>query len=107
MSPLMKNSDFAISTFGQTAYELAFLGVPTIYLCHNQDDSESAAVLVNEGFGLSLGSIHEYNPTTLIKAVKSHLTCMCSDYSSPSSRHIFDGLGVQRIATNIMTLIEG
>jgi len=53
--PLMAQADVAIASFGMTAYELAALGVPSIYLCLTTDHEESAQVFVQNDFGVSAG----------------------------------------------------
>jgi len=56
MASLMVETDLAVVSFGMTAYELAVVGVPTLYLCLTDDHSVSATAFVMEGFGVSLGS---------------------------------------------------
>jgi len=55
MAEVMRKADLAITSFGVTAYELAVLGVPTIYYCLTDDHATSASAFVKEGVGVSLG----------------------------------------------------
>ena len=55
MANLMADMDLAVAAFGVTAYELAAIGVPAIYLCHNDGDTNAAQALVDAGVGISLG----------------------------------------------------
>lgn len=47
--------EFAIIAFGVTAYELASLGVPFLYVPISEDHAASAQVFAKSGFGRSLG----------------------------------------------------
>jgi spore coat polysaccharide biosynthesis protein SpsF len=55
MAELMSEMDLAIAAFGITAYELAVVGVPAVYLCHNDQDTIAAQALESAGAGMSLG----------------------------------------------------
>jgi spore coat polysaccharide biosynthesis protein SpsF len=47
-------ADLALIAFGVTAYEVAALGVPAIYLPISQDHLRSAFIFVSAGLGLAL-----------------------------------------------------
>lgn len=47
MPALMAEADLAVASFGVTAYELAAIGAPAVYLCLTQDHAVSASVFVN------------------------------------------------------------
>ncbi|HWY61168.1 MAG TPA: NTP transferase domain-containing protein [Rhizomicrobium sp.] len=51
---LFANADLALIAFGVTAYEVAALGVPAIYLPISQDHLRSASAFVSAGLGLAL-----------------------------------------------------
>ncbi|MGC9169101.1 MAG: hypothetical protein ACP5GK_09385, partial [Desulfurella sp.] len=55
MAEIMHMCDFAICSFGTSAYELACVGVPAIYLCISKDHSLSASMLEKRGFAINLG----------------------------------------------------
>lgn len=55
IAEIMSQTDFAIISFGQTAYELAALNIPAYYLCLTKDHEYSSQLFVNEGIGISLG----------------------------------------------------
>jgi spore coat polysaccharide biosynthesis protein SpsF len=48
-------ADLALVTFGVTAYELAALGVPALYLAISEDHMLSASAFENAGIGQTLG----------------------------------------------------
>ena len=61
----MRLSDLAIVSFGMTAYELAALRVPSMYICISEDHAESASALEKACHGISLGN-QKYIDTTLM-----------------------------------------
>jgi spore coat polysaccharide biosynthesis protein SpsF len=69
MADLMVGMDMAIATFGVTAYELAAMGVPAIYLCHTADDVIAAQALVNAVVGVSLGRHEQVTQAQIFIAV--------------------------------------
>ena len=60
IAEIMSQTDFAIISFGQTAYELVSLGVLNIIMCLTNDHLESSKKFVNEGLSVGLGL---YPPT--------------------------------------------
>ena len=52
---VMSQVDFAIISFGQTAYELVPLNIPALYFCLTKDHEESAQLFNKERIGESLG----------------------------------------------------
>ena len=72
IAEIMSKTDFAIISFGQTAYELVALKVPVIYLCLTKDHGESAQLFEKERVGKSLG-IYPINKEHLIEKVSNYL----------------------------------
>ena len=73
ISEIMSQTDFAVISFGQTAYELAALQIPAIYLCLTEDHSESSKLLVNEGLGVTLGLSLKISKKEIIDAILHHI----------------------------------
>jgi spore coat polysaccharide biosynthesis protein SpsF len=55
MASIMSKSDFAISAGGITLLELTHLGIPTIVVCAEKFENETANTLEKLGFGKNLG----------------------------------------------------
>jgi len=70
---IMSQSDLAIISFGQTAYELAILSVPSIYVCISDDHVESSQLFVNEGIGISLGNFTTSNKENMRRTIYESL----------------------------------
>lgn len=55
MANLMARADLAIASFGVTAYELAAMSVPSLFLCLSKDHAVSATAFEKAGVARSLG----------------------------------------------------
>ena len=62
---IMAEADFAIASFGVTAYELASLGIPTIFLCISENHKEHADLFNNKGVSVNLGFFKRINKKLL------------------------------------------
>ena len=69
----MHECDLAVISFGVTAYELASLKVPAIYLCLTPDHSKSATAFVDAGFGVNLGVYDSVNDETIISLIDIYM----------------------------------
>ena len=70
---VMADNDMAIVTFGQTAYELAVLDIPALYICLTGDHCQSAEIFVKEGFGSLIGEYQNIDALSIITKVESFL----------------------------------
>jgi len=103
MAELMSQSDLAVTSFGVTAYELAAMGIPAIYLCLTDDHAESASVFHSHGMGVSSGAHSCLNRDELAK----HISQLMNDNfrRAKMRENAFskiDGLGAKRIANAIL-----
>lgn len=103
MADTMRAADIAVVSFGVTAYELAAIGVPSLYLCRSPDHVLSANSLVDEGYGINLGEYNRISPLTLCQKICSFLR---SSYNGKQrfrkGQGSIDGLGNKRVALRIM-----
>lgn len=103
---LMSESDLALASFGVTAYELAALGVPAVYLCLSPDHAEAAMALVQEGAASSFGyhaDIEKMEGEKLAKMLGDLLTdAEGLRLMGQRGSKLVDGLGAQRIAERIV-----
>lgn len=103
MASLMAESDIAVASFGVTAYELAVMHVPSLYLCLTADHALSANAFVSAGLGNSLGRYTDVTVETLISAIKELSQSIHADQrflEDPVDRP--DGLGAARIANQVL-----
>ena len=102
---LMGEADLGLISFGVTAYELAALGVPAIYLCLTDDHAFSASAFERAGMGVSLGV--DSNEADVRVAVQELLgDAALRRAMSAAGRMNLDGRGAQRIAIYIKQLVE-
>jgi spore coat polysaccharide biosynthesis predicted glycosyltransferase SpsG len=99
MSSAMAKSNLAICSFGMTAYELAAMGVPTVYVSLTEDHEESASALVAAGMGVSVGVDDQETETRLSAAVERLLPDKDTrTQMSARARALIDGRGAKRVA---------
>ncbi len=107
MAELMSEADLAIASFGVTAYELAVVGVPTIYYCLTSDHAISASVFVKEGIGLSLGSYCQIDVERACSSIGELIRNRPRRLKMRKcATMLIDGGGVRRISTVIMERIK-
>lgn len=73
LSIKMSKVDFAIISFGQTAYELAALGVPMLFLCITRDHLHSSKLFTKIGIGNSLGIYPFENDLLFLKKITNSI----------------------------------
>jgi spore coat polysaccharide biosynthesis protein SpsF len=107
MGDIMATADVALVTFGVTAYELAAMGVPAIYICLNEDHAESASAFVRAGMGVSLGLAALLEPHDMSDSVVDLLDDpdLCRSMSA-AGRMNLDGRGATRIASAMARLVQ-
>lgn len=66
-SKLASSVDFAIISFGQTAYELLALNTPALFLCLSADHHKSSEIFSTNNFGISSGIYSNQNKSIFIK----------------------------------------
>ena len=99
MSTAMAKADLAVCSFGMTAYELAAMGVPTVYACLTEDHEESASALVAAGMGDSVGVDDQDTETRLAVALERLLVDNnARAQMSARARELVDGRGASRVA---------
>ncbi len=65
IAEIMAKSDLAIISFGQTAYELASIGIPAIYVCLSEDHLQSSLLFEQKGIGITAGVYSQIAQTNL------------------------------------------
>ena len=107
MSAVMAQADLAIASFCVTAYELAVVGVPGIYLCLTEDHAESATAFTENGMGISLG-VHTRVTAGEIATTARRLICdqTTRKQLSQACRRLACGSGAANIAERIIMTLE-
>ena len=103
MPATMAKADLAIASFGVTAYELAVLGVPAIFLCLTDDHAESARAFCDAGIAVSLGKCRSDTELAIRRAVSTLLKSPNVRLKmSFNAQKMVDGLGCSRIAEKVI-----
>jgi UDP-2,4-diacetamido-2,4,6-trideoxy-beta-L-altropyranose hydrolase len=100
MPELMSLADVAISAGGSTAWELAFMGLPTIFLVLTDNQRPVAESLGSAGAALDLGWYSKATPVYIKKELASFMTKekVRADMSRKVKK-IIDGDGASRIVS--------
>jgi spore coat polysaccharide biosynthesis predicted glycosyltransferase SpsG len=99
---LLRRTDFAVASFGVTAYELAALRIPSLFLCLTDDHTESAGVFEGRGIAkivgvpphLEAGRIRD----AVARAIQDHRDAASWMHQLP---RVLDGGGAGRVARRI------
>lgn len=105
MSAAMAGADLAICSFGMTAYELAAMGAPSVYVSLTPDHEESASALVAAGMGVPVGVDDQDTETRLTAAVERLLVGgSARAQMSRRARELVDGRGASRVAELLVSI---
>ena len=105
MGSLMSKHDIAITGGGMTMLELSYLGIPSIIICGENFENETATLMKKMGFGINLG----YNPKLSEKQIASSTSELINNYITRKNmnthgKKIIDGKGARRVSKVIMSL---
>jgi spore coat polysaccharide biosynthesis predicted glycosyltransferase SpsG len=103
MKELMLSSDMAVSAGGQTIYELARIGLPTIAVVVVDNQINSVKEWVKTGF---LKSVGKWNSVKLYRNLHRHVASIKSFKTrskiSRIGRKLVDGKGPERITDKLV-----
>jgi UDP-2,4-diacetamido-2,4,6-trideoxy-beta-L-altropyranose hydrolase len=100
MAGLMKWADLAVASGGSTSWELAFTGLPTLFVVLAGNQEQSTVELERQGFGVCLGKHSKLSKPCLRNELEK-LAGDCArraDFAS-RGRKIVDGLGTDRVVS--------
>ena len=100
-------ADLAVAAFGVSAYELAALGVPALYVGLYDDHLESARAFETGGMGAMLGLGHAISEYNIAHAVVDLINDEARRRAmSEAGRAAIDGHGAERIAADLAEAVE-
>ncbi|MFV0420833.1 hypothetical protein [Oleidesulfovibrio sp.] len=107
MGAIMASCDFAVASFGVSAYELACCGVPAAYICLTRQHSAMADVFEHNGIAINLGVHHEICDEAAVSSVAAllHKPEQLENMGQTAAQ-LVDGLGAQRIAADMIRRME-
>jgi spore coat polysaccharide biosynthesis protein SpsF len=100
-------ADLALVAFGVTAYELASLGVPSLYLAITEDHMLSASAFESAGMGVVVGLARKVRAEDIARMTWTLLADekRRSDMRAAGLSTI-DGRGAERIATDLVAAVN-
>jgi len=105
MHQIMKESDLAITAAGNTLYELALFGVPSIVICHHEKHNKVAKEFAKRNSAINLGIGTKLNLRIIANTVDELLSSREKRLKlSINAKKIVDGLGSKRIAEKVLEL---
>jgi UDP-2,4-diacetamido-2,4,6-trideoxy-beta-L-altropyranose hydrolase len=103
----MMESDISISAGGITLYELAATGTPTIVLCEEPFEVETAKRMEKAGMCINLGYAKNLNKNGLTSTVLSLIRDKKQrENMSKKGKALVDGRGVHRVTRIILDSIQ-
>ncbi len=104
LSGIMLQADLAVSAGGNTLFELACLGVPSVVVCGEPFEAITAGRLEKEGFCINLGFDKDVDERKLHKTVNSLIdNAGRRQKMSTKGKELIDGRGVKR---TVMAITE-
>lgn len=105
MNSIMSKHDMAITAGGMSLLELCRLGVPSIVICGERFENETASLLQKKGFGINLGYGLKVSKSRIARVTKELL----ADYDkrrrmSKAGINTIDGKGTARVVKIIEQL---
>ncbi|HEX2852292.1 MAG TPA: UDP-2,4-diacetamido-2,4,6-trideoxy-beta-L-altropyranose hydrolase [Opitutaceae bacterium] len=102
MPELMAWADVAISAAGSTAWELAYMGLPSLLIVVAENQAGIAAALAREGVSQNLGAGATLTAAPVADALRALLADQARRQTqSRKGRNLVDGLGVDRVLTSL------
>lgn len=105
LAEMMASSDFALAGSGTMAWELAYLGVPSLLAVHSRGTVVDA--LTSAGVARSLGNADNITPQTIARAI----VVLAADRDARAAmtaagRALIDGRGAARVANALEELVR-
>jgi len=108
IAELMSNADIALASGGNSMYELAYLGIPSIIICQNRHQNEFASTLHKKEAIVNMGLVDCVSGSDILNTV----TQLAEDIERRKkmrsiSERLVDGKGLSRLTNKINRLMGG
>ncbi len=104
MAKHMAWADLAIAAAGSTALELAFMGVPTLYIVTADNQRDVAEGMERANAGLNLGSSVELTEQRVIEGMRRISEPQLREELMQNAQRLVDGKGVERVLAEVIKL---
>ena len=104
MPSLMQWADMAVAAGGSTCWELAFTGLPSLFIILAENQEDNSLELERRGFGICIGRHSDFEADRFRAAINrlADDTALRTEFAA-RGRDMVDGLGAHRVAS----LLEG
>jgi len=103
MPELMAQSDIAIICGGGTLWELLYMGCATLSYFRTPPQGQIIAELDAMGAVRSMGSVEDFDPDNLARAVEEMIACQeCRVKMAHLGRNLVDGEGIARVLESVL-----
>jgi len=107
MSSIMLKNDLVITGGGMTLLELSYCGIPSIIICGQKIEEETANLLQKKGFGINLG----FNPKISKSTISQTTNQLILDYPlrkkmNNVGKKLLDNKGTDRVVTIISKYLD-
>lgn len=106
MAQLMIQSDICISAAGQTMYELACAGLPTIAIQVAENQALNIKGFEKAGFAVNLGNWDAVTREKIVGSIENSQTRGIREQMKNAGKKLIDGNGSRRIAEYLLNLVE-
>lgn len=105
---ILKNSDIAISSSGQSLIEFLYCGIPTIAIILSSNQKQNLKYLIKKNCVVTAGEINMNNSWK--KNIIKNLSNIIENYDlrfklSKNSKKVYDGVGAKRIVNKLTQII--
>jgi len=102
MPGLMAWADLAIAAGGSTAWELTFMGLPSLFMILAENQAAIATELESAGVGICIGRVADFDKDELQIALRRVLENSAERHrTSSAGRNFVDGMGCHRTACQL------
>lgn len=104
---VMVKNDMAITGGGMSSLELCHLGIPSVIICGEPFENETASMLERGGFGANMGHRKPFSKRKVLASIRA----LMADYHrrvdmNRARKILVDGNGTKRVADRIMGMIK-
>jgi len=102
MLVLMQWADMAVAAGGSTSWELAFTGLPSLFIILAENQEENSRELERQGFGLCFGRHADFDADAFRAAIDRLAgdSALRTEFAA-RGRDMVDGLGAHRVALRL------
>lgn len=100
---VMARAEMAVSAAGSSAWQLCFMGIPTLFFTTAANQAGIAACLQEQGCGVNLGWLSELSEADVTDGLERLFADKpARDRISGHGRALVDGLGARRVVARLM-----